>query len=186
MRELSFVVDSLLSLVVGVFLLRLVFQVVRTDFRNPLVQAVVRITNPVVMPLRKILPAIGRTDTASVVAVLAAQLLKSGLLLAMTGSHVPGLYTLSVLSVVDLADAALMLLLIAIFGYVILSWVPPGGYSPAGRIVSDIATPIMQPLRRLLPMAGGLDLSPVAAILLISVLRMVLNGRIAPFLIGLG
>ena len=81
MRELSFLIDTVLSLVVGAFLLRLLFQLVRTDFRNPLVQAVVRITNPLVMPLRRVLPPVGRLDSASLVALLLAQLVRTALVM---------------------------------------------------------------------------------------------------------
>jgi YggT family protein len=186
MRELIFVVDTLFSLVVGAFLLRLLFQLVRADFRNPFAQAIVRITNPLVVPLRKVLPPIGRVDTASVVAVVVAQMLRTGLVYAMSTGGAPPLVPLLLLSVVELLDTTLLLFLIAIFVYVLLSWVSPDGYSPIGRLLGSLVEPVLAPFRRALPSLGGLDLSPIVAILLISVLRMVLNGRVAPLLTGGG
>ncbi len=185
MRELSFVVDTVMGLVVGAFLLRLLLQWVRTDYRNPLVLAISRLTNPIVLPLRRALPSIGRLDTASVVATLGAQFLRSALLLLFSGTGVPGLAALVLLASVDLIDTVLLLYLGAIFIFVLLSWLAPDGYSPIGRLLGDLTEPLIRPLRRSLPALGGLDLSPLVAILLLSVLRMVLNGRIAPLLLTL-
>lgn len=186
MRELIFIFDSLLALVVGAFLLRLLFQLVRADFRNPLAQAIVKVTNPVVVPLRKVVPPIGRVDTASVVAVLLAQMLRTGIVYALGAGAAPPLGSLLALAVVALLDTTLLLFLIAIFVYVLLSWVSPDGYSPVGRLLGSLVEPVLGPFRRALPSLGGLDLSPIVVILLISVLRMVLNGRIAPLLTGGG
>jgi YggT family protein len=182
MRELIFIVDTLFALVVGAFLLRLLCQIVRTDFRNPLVQAIVRLTNPLVMPLRRVLPPIGRVDSASVVAVLLMQMLRTTLVLLLAGDGLPSVLPLLLLSVVELLDTTLLVLLGAIFLYVILSWVSPDGYTPAGRLLADLVEPLLRPFRRMVPPLGGLDLSPLLVILLLSVLRMVLNGRLAPLL----
>jgi YggT family protein len=186
MRELAFIVDSVMSLVVGAFLLRLLFQLLRTDFRNPLVQAVVRLTNPLVMPLRKILPPIGRVDTASVVAVLLAQVLQTVLLQFLQAGALPGVGVLLVVALVKVIDTTLLVFLVAIFLYVLLSWVAPDGYSPGGRLLADLVGPLLGPFRRAIPPLGGLDLSPLVVILLLSLLRMVLNDRILPLLLGLG
>jgi YggT family protein len=182
MPELKFIVDSLLALVVGAFLLRLLLQLARTDFRNPLVQAIVRVTNPLVMPLRRVLPPLGRVDTASVVALLLAQTLRTALGLLLGGAGVPGALRLLLLAVATLLDTTLIVFLIAVFAYVVLSWVAPDGYSPAGRVLSDLVEPLLRPFRRALPAFGGLDLSPLILILLLFVLQMVLRDRIIPLL----
>lgn len=186
MRELQYIVDWIFSFVVGVFLLRLLFQVLRTDFRNPLVQSIVRLTNPVILPLRRILPPIGRIDTASVAAVLLSQIVGTALSLLLAGIGLPSPALLLVNAVVTLLDTTLLLYLGAIFGYVLLSWIAPDSYNPAARVVGALVEPVLRPLRGALPLLGGLDLSPMVAILLLSVLRMVLNGRIAPLLAGIG
>jgi YggT family protein len=182
MRELLYIADTLFGLIVGAFLLRLLCQLVRTDFRNPLVQAVVRITNPLVMPLRRVLPPLGRLDTASLVAVLLAQLALTALVRLLMQGALPPVEYLLLRAVVDGLDTTLLIYLVAVFAYVVLSWVSPDGYNPAGRLLHDLVDPLLRPLRRALPPLAGLDLSPLALILLLSVLRMVLNGRIAPLL----
>jgi YggT family protein len=186
MRELHYVASWVFAFVVGAFLLRLLFQLVRTEFRNPLVQALVRLTNPLILPLRRILPPVGRIDTASVVAVLLVQVSATALLTLLSGFGLPSPLQLLLRATIALLDTTLSLYVVAIIGYVLLSWVAPDGYSPAGRALSDLVAPLLRPLRRALPMLGGLDLSPLVAILLLTVLQMVLNDRIAPLLFGLG
>lgn len=184
MPELSFLVNSIFSLVVGVFLLRLLFQLVRTDFRNPFVQAIVRLTNPVVMPLRRVLPPIGRVDTASVVAVIAAQLLQTALIELLYAGHLASARYLLITAVLTLVDTTLYGFLIAIFVWWVLGMVAPDTYNPVSRLLSAMIEPILRPFRRALPLVGGFDFSPLAVTLLIIVLRMILNDRIRPLLLG--
>jgi YggT family protein len=186
MRELHYIASWLFTFVVGAFLLRLLCQLVRTEFRNPLVQALTRLTNPVILPLRRILPPLGRVDTASVVAVLLAQLAATAVLTALAGFGLPGPVALLLRATIALADTTLSLYVVAIIGYVILSWVAPDGYNPAARVLGDLVTPLLRPLRRALPTLGGLDLSPLVAIMLLRVLQMVLDDRIGPLLYRLG
>jgi YggT family protein len=186
MRELHYIASWVFTFVVGAFLLRLLLQLVRTEFRNPLVQALVRLTNPLILPLRRILPPVGRVDTASVVAVLLVQVAATALLTLLAGFGVPSPLQLLLRATLALADTILSLYVVAIIGYVLLSWVASDGYNPAGRVLGDLVTPVLRPLRRALPTLGGLDLSPLVAIMLLTVLQMVLNDRIAPLLYGLG
>ena len=186
MRELLFVVDSLLALLVGAFLLRLLFQLVRVDFRNPLAQAILRVTNPLIVPLRRILPPFGRLDTASVAGLLLAQMLRSAIVLSLGGASLPSPLMLLLVSIAQLLDTTLLVFLVAVFVYVLLSWVAPGGYHAAARLLGALVEPLLGPFRRALPALGGLDLSPLVVVLLLSVLRMVLNGRIVPLFMGLG
>src|SRR5882672_12436851 len=90
MSAIIFIVETLLSLALFVVLARLLLQWTRADFRNPLCQAIVRLTNPLILPLRRILPPIGKVDTASVVAVVLVAIIKRGILFAMSGYGTPG------------------------------------------------------------------------------------------------
>jgi len=184
MRELVFVVDKLMALVVGAFMLRLLLQLTRADFRNPVAQAIVSLTNPLVLPLRRLLPAMGRIDTASVVAVLLVQIVHTALVTALSGAGVPGAAFLLTAAAIRLVDLILLLYFFAIFAYVLLSWVSTDGYSPLGRVLHDLCEPVMAPFRRAVPVLGGLDVSPAVVLILIAVLRMILNDRIAPALVG--
>ena len=185
MHELLFILQTLGELVVSAFLLRLLFQVIRTDFRNPLVQAIVRLTNPVILPLRKVLPPIGPLDTASITAAGVAEMLLWGALHLLLTGAMPSIGLLLASSAVEMARSTLSIYLLATFGYIILSWVAPNGYSPAGQVVADLTTPLLRRLRRAIPVIGGLDLSPMALILLIYLAQMILSERIRPLLISL-
>jgi YggT family protein len=181
MREIDYILGTILALAVGTFLLRLLMQFVRTDFRNPLAQAILKVTSPVVVPLRRVLPPIGRLDTASAVATLVAELIKLACHNLLQGQFTTaGLFAVDV--VVDLADTTLWIYLGAIFVYALLSWLDQGGYNPGARLLGDLTAPILRPLRRALPLVGGLDLSPFVAILLLRLAQMILLGRILPLL----
>src|SRR5215470_16963504 len=91
MTALIFIVDTLLSLALFVVLARLLLQWARADFRNPIAQAVVRITNPLILPLRRILPPMGKIDTASVVATVLVATIKFAILFQLTGFGTPSL-----------------------------------------------------------------------------------------------
>ena len=174
MSALIFVVQTLLSLTVFVFLLRLLLQWSRADFRNQVAQAVVRITNPVILPLRRVLPPIGKLDTASAVAVLLIAILEEGILLWLGG--IPIMYAGSYWPravLFRIIDITLTTYLYAIFIYALLGMVAPGGYSPVQSILTSLCEPVLRPFRRIIPPIGGIDLSPLwASIILIALLKL--------------
>ena len=155
MDALVFVVDAALTFTVYAFLLRVLLQLVRADFRNPLAQAVVALTNWLVLPLRKLLPPVGRFDTASLVALLAVQLVATLILFRLrTGVLYPFL-PLAAEALRSLALSTLLLYTILIFVYAALSFIAPGVRSPATALLAALCEPLLQPLRRVLPVVGG-------------------------------
>ena len=175
MDALYFLVDSLLTIAVYAFLLRVLLQLSRADFRNPLAQAVLALTNWLVMPLRRILPPAGRFDTASFAALIAVQLAASLILFRFrTGALFP-LVPLLVSALRSLALSTLLLYTILIFIYAALSFVAPGARSPATALLASLCEPLLRPLRRLLPDIGGIDFSPLVAILGLTALRILIG-----------
>lgn len=175
MNALLFIVETLLSLTVFVFLLRLLLQWSRADFRNQIAQAVVRITNPVILPLRRVLPPIGKIDTASVVAVILVATIEELVLYALTSGAYFGYWprTLILAIAIRIVVIAIWTYLYAIFIYALLSMVAPGGYSPMQSILASLCEPVLRPFRRIIPPVGGLDLSPLwAGIILFALLRL--------------
>ncbi|MDQ2641088.1 MAG: YggT family protein [Pseudomonadota bacterium] len=172
---LRYVLDILFTLYSAVLLLRLLLQVVRADFRNPLARAIVQLTNPVVLPLRKVLPPVGKVDTASLVAVVLCTLLKLWLLLALAGVPAPAPGRLLAATVLDVLDLVLITYLISMFLNALLSFVAPGNYSPAQALLASICNPVLNPIRRVIPPLGGLDLSPLWACIAIQALRIILR-----------
>jgi YggT family protein len=178
MSALIFIVDTLLSLVLFVFLARLLLQWARADFRNPIAQAVVRLTNPVILPLRRILPPIGKVDTASVVAVVLVAIIKVGILLALRGFGSPGVQLWVQSVAVELIEALLRTYFYAILLYALLSLIAPGGYSPLQSVLASVCEPVLRPFRRLIPPIAGIDLSPLWAVIAIQAILLLLPSAI--------
>jgi YggT family protein len=170
MAALIFIVDSILSLAVYAFLLRLLLQLSRGDFRNPLSQAIVKLTNWLVLPLRKVLPPIGRIDTASLVAVYLAQVAAVGIVFVMSTGLAMPVGDLLWWALRKAIVSTLQLYTVAIVVYALLSLVAPGTYSPAVGLLNSLCEPLLRPVRQLLPVIGGLDFSPLVVILVLQAL----------------
>jgi YggT family protein len=175
MAALIYIIDTLLTLCLVAVLLRLLLQWSRADFRNPLARSIVHLTNPVIVPLRRLLPAIGRLDTASCVALIVAALLQvsAGWLLSGLGPP-PGLLWLR-LALVAIVRITLWTYFFAIVLYAMLSLVAPGTYSPAQGLLVSLCEPVLRPFRRLIPPLGSLDLSPLWAGIAIQALLILLR-----------
>ena len=175
MSAITYIIETLLSLALFVVLARLLLQWTRADFRNPLCQAVVRITNPLILPLRRVLPPVGKIDTASVVAVLLVAIIDVACIFALQGVGMPPpvLWVRPVLT--EIARALLWTYLWAILFYALLSLIAPGGYSPLQSVLVTLCEPVLRPIRRVIPAVAGLDLSPLWALIAIQALLILLR-----------
>jgi YggT family protein len=179
MQSILFLIRTLGDLYVMTFVLRFLLQWVRADFYNPLAQFVVRATNPLVVPARRLIPAAGGVDLPTLIAMVLLEAALIWTMFALVSVTVaPVAFVLYV--VLRLISTTLYLYMLSIFLYVILSWIAPGGYHPVGRMLADLNEPLLWPLRRILPPIGGLDLAPMLAIILIIAARMALP--LPPFL----
>jgi YggT family protein len=167
---LYFIVRTLLSMLLFVFMLRVLLQWARADFRNPLAQAVVKITNPLVMPLRRVLPPIGKIDTSSIVAVLIVAALGELILSLFTGGYLPDPLRLTKLILLKIVWTMLNAYFWAIVIYAVLSMIAPGGYSPMQSLLGALVEPVLRPFRRILPPIAGIDFSPLWACIAIQAL----------------
>lgn len=174
MAALIFVVDALVTLVVIAFLLRLLLPLVRADLRNPIGQAVLRVTNPVVMPLRRLLGSAGRIDLASLLALLLVQLAGTAALGLMAGTHL-ALAPLLFRTLHDLAQTVLQFYFVAVLIYVLLSWIGPSGHGPAANLLGRLCDPLLAPVRRIVPPLGGLDLSALFVLIGLQALQILLR-----------
>ena len=175
MAALLFLIDTLLSLAQFVVLLRLLLQWARADFRNPLLRAIVQLSNPLLVPLRRVLPAIGRVDTASVVIVLALALLRAYVPTLLGLQPKLPLAALALVAAVQLLSYVLWIYFFSIFLYAMLSLIAPGTYSPAQALLTTLCEPVLRPLRRLIPPISNLDLSPLWAGIIIQALLILLR-----------
>jgi YggT family protein len=176
---LIYIISAITTIVVFVFMLRFLLPLLRADFRNPIAQGLLRITAPVVVPIRRIVPSIGSIDTATILVAFAVQFL-FGWLIQVLFAESPRLDVLAFMSVIELAVITIRIFIFAIFISIILSWIAPGQYSPISGLTATISEPVLRPFRRFIPSLGGFDISPIFAIILLTALTMVVGG-LRPF-----
>jgi YggT family protein len=175
MRDaLTFVFRTLLDLYIITFVLRIILQWVRADFRNPLTQFVLRVTNPLVIPARRLIPPAGNLDTATLVVVLLLELIMTLVMINVACLGSAGISQIIALTVLRVVYLTLRIYLFIILIYVVLSWISPGTHNPAVSLLSSIADPVLRPLRRVIPTIAGLDLSALFAIIGIQAFTMIL------------
>jgi YggT family protein len=176
MAALYYIVSTLLSLYVGVYLLRFLMQLVRADFRNQAGEAILSLTNPIIMPLRKVLPPMGKIDTATVVAVLLLTAAKVALLRILAGMSLPTpigwLYALTV----DIAVSLLWVMFWCIILSALIGFLTQGARTPVTALLHSISEPVLRPFRRYIPsFVGGFDLSYLWATIAIQALIILIG-----------
>jgi len=159
MEAIRFIVDTLLWLLVLAFVLRLLFQLVRADFRDPLADAIVRVTNWLILPLRRILPPVGKVDTATVVAVLLAAAARTAAKFLLAGIGLMDPLVFARITAVDLLDTILRVYLFAFLLYWVVGFVAQGAYAPGVRLLAQLCEPILRRVRRVIPPIGQIDFS---------------------------
>jgi len=175
MQAIYFIVDTLIGLYQVLLLLRLLMQLTRADFRNPIGRGIVQLTDPLILPLRKIFPPVGKIDSASVLAIIVVSALKALLLRLLMGFGLPGPLVMVNTVAIDLLRLVLRTYLISIILNAILSFVAPGNYSPAQSVLASICNPVLNPIRRMIPPIAGLDLSPLWACIAIQALLIIVR-----------
>lgn len=172
MTATLFLIQTLFGFYILAVMLRFLLQCVRADFYNPLVQFLVRITNPPLLPLRRIVPGYRGLDLASVILAFALQLAEV-LLLALLLGQSAGVGGLLLLTVAELLKLLINIYLWGVVIQAVLSWFNPDPYHPAARVLAQLTAPVLRPARRVLPPISGVDLSPmlvVVALIFVSLL----------------
>ena len=170
---LAFLVQVTFGFYVLVVVLRFLLQVLRADFYNPLSQFVVKLTTPVLRPLRRVIPGLWGLDVASIALAWVLAAIELGLLAAILGASFPALAPLA-WAVPELLALVLNIFLFAVIAQALLSWVNPDPYSPASVVLRDLTRPVLQPLRRLIPPLGGFDLTPMLAAIALVLAKMLI------------
>lgn len=164
-NSLTLFINPLLGLYILTFALRLGMQWVRADFRNPIVQFVLKVTNPLVMPFRSFLPPVYKIDTATALVYLLLCWGAISLLTTLECTLMPDLLTLFGLGLLYGIRLLLNTYSIVILGFVLMSWIGQGGHNPSvmmlANVLGALAKPVLTPVQRVLPSIAGLDLSPV-------------------------
>jgi YggT family protein len=150
----------------------------RVDFRNPIAQAILKFTGPLVVPLRRVLPAIRQFDTATFVAAFAVQYLALMIVMSLRGfgwMDVSGVWALlAFVALLRLAILSCTIFLFIIFVSIVIRLLAPYNPHPIAGLLHSLADPILRPFRGLIPAVGGFDLSPMIPIILLGALRVLL------------
>lgn len=168
-----FLIDTLFSLYILAVLLRFLLQWTGVDFYNPIWQFLLKITHPPLRWMRRVIPAMGRIDTSSLLLALLLQIIANFAILAIKGLTF-GFVALLLLSFTDLLKLLLDIFIYAIFAGAILSWFASGSYHAASGMLFSLTEPILNLCRRMLPDIGGIDLSPLAALVLLQITKMMI------------
>ncbi len=172
---LVYLIQTLLGLFLLAMLLRFLLQLVRADFYNPISQFLVKVSNPLVLPLRKVIPGYAGLDLASLLLAVLLQLLAIVAILLLSGNGIPSLPLLLIWSILGVISLLVNIYFFALLAMIILSWVAPGSNHPAIYLLYQITEPVMAPLRKLLPPMGGLDFSPILVFVLINIIQIALR-----------
>ncbi len=165
-QALYFVLKTLTQLYLLLLILRFWLPLFRADFRNPVAQGVLRLTSPLVVPLRRFIPPIGRIDTSTVLVAFAIEYALILVLLLLTGRSA-GIVPIGLTALIELAILSLNMFFFVVLIKIILSWVAPQNYNPVTAMLTTLSEPVLRPFRRLVPPIGGLDISPIFAIVLL-------------------
>jgi len=174
MNAVIFLVDTLFGLYLMVVLLRLWLQLAQADFYNPLSQFIVKATHPVVGPLRRIIPSIGRLDTACLLFAFVIAALKIVVLSLISYGAVSNPLGILVTSIYIVIGEAFRLILYVLIIRAVLSWISQG-QNPIEFLMQQLTEPLIAPVRRIIPPMGGLDLSPMVVIITLLFLMKLLG-----------
>ncbi|RLW68484.1 MAG: hypothetical protein B6D71_13690 [gamma proteobacterium symbiont of Stewartia floridana] len=172
-NPLVFLVQTLFGLYILAILLRFLLQVVRADFYNPISQFLVKVTNPPLKPLRRLIPGFGGIDISSLILAWLLKAVELFIVIMIAGQSASLLGPL-LLAIPELVELTINIFLFAVLIQVILSWVSPGNYNPAVTLLYSLTGPVMRPAQKLLPPVGGLDLSPMLVMIGLVLLKMLL------------
>ncbi len=173
-NPIIFLIQTLFGLYILAVLLRFLLQLVRADFYNPISQFLVKVTNPPLKLMRRIIPGLGGIDLASLILVWLLKSIEILLIILVSGSAV-NLVAPLLWAIPELAELLINIFFFSILIQVILSWVSPGNYNPAIGLLYSLTGPVLRPAQKLLPPMGGLDLSPMLVMIGLFLLKMMLD-----------
>ncbi|MDT8281739.1 MAG: YggT family protein [Gammaproteobacteria bacterium] len=170
-----FLIDTLFSVYIAIMLLRFILQQVGADFYNPISQFTVKATQPLVVTARRVIPSIGKIDSATLVLVFILILLKLLLLFSLSGLSFNAVQLL-IRGLYDLISLTFDIFIVALFVQAILSWINPDPYHPVSTLLRNLTYPVLRPVQKYVPPISGIDLSTLVALIgLMFLKRLVLS-----------
>ncbi|MGH1471925.1 MAG: YggT family protein [Cellvibrionaceae bacterium] len=188
------IVGTLGSLYLTVIVLRFLFQLAKADFYNPISQIIVKATNPVLIPIRRVIPGFYGIDISSIVFAILFHWLVIQILAFILGASIINPITAITWAVVGLISLIVNIYFYGMIIMIIASWIAPGSYNPILLLIRQIVAPITAPFRKIIPPMGGLDITPIFVFLALQVCRIMiqaiaqkvgLTAQVAPIVLGI-
>ncbi|NOY66507.1 MAG: YggT family protein [Gammaproteobacteria bacterium] len=167
----AFLISIIFGFIILMVMLRFILQWARADFYNPISQFIVKITDPMLKPFRRIIPGFGGLDIAAIVLMLILKFVEILLIVAIGGQSL-NLLVILIISATGLLSLFLYVFIFAIIIMAIASWIAPGNYNPVLNLIQQLIAPIMRPIQKRLKPVSGMDLSPLAALLILNLVVM--------------
>ena len=174
-----YVIRTIGSLYLLLIMLRFLFQLVRADFYNPVSQTIAKATNPLLLPLRKVIPGFFGIDLASLILGLLVQALVIQIIFFIVGYGFVGFFNLLAWAFVGILATFASIYFWGLIIIIIASWIAPFSHNPALVLVRQIVEPAMAPLRKIIPPLGVIDLSPIVAFMILHIINRYLIAAIA-------
>lgn len=169
-----FLIQSIFDLYIFILLLRVVLQWVNTDSHNPLFILVVRLTNPPLRPICRMIPSLHGIDFAAIILLLGLEMLKIAFLVWLQINTTPHFIGLIVLAFAELLNQLINIFFYAVIALTILSWISPLAHGPLVEILVRVSEPLIKPIRGILPSISGIDFSPLILIIGLKLLTILL------------
>jgi len=181
MAALRFIVGTVLDLYILTFILRFLLQWVRISSSNPFWHFILRVTDPIVQPLRRVVPGWRGLELVSPIVVLVLEVVAIIVLSRLASQGMPPLLAVLGIAFIRVFLGVLQLYTVALLVYVLLSWISPGVSNQLSRVLAVLCEPLLRPVRRILPVIGGFDLSPL--VVMIALQAITISVRLPPYLL---
>jgi len=181
-EALIFLIKIIFDLYFLAVLLRFLFQYFQVDFYNPFSQFILKITDPILVPLRNKLPATRKIDVAALLVLFGLKAVQFLGITLLIKKMLPNILGIVIWSLGELINQTINFFFFSVLLVVILSWVNPRNYNPFTALLIQITTPLMVPARKLIPLTIGIDLSPVLVLIVLKLAEILIANPI----IGLG
>ena len=173
-QAIIFLVKLFFDIYILALILRYLLTIVRVDSLNPLSTLIMKVTNPLLKPLRRTIPGYFGIDWASIISLFLVQSIEIILVALIITGGIPAFSGLTMLTIAYLLRTILYIYLFIIIIQVIISWINPNVYNPITTIMYQISEPILKPIRQFIPSSGGLDFSPLVALIIINLLMILI------------
>lgn len=174
LQALEFLVDTAFSLYILAILLRILLQWVKADFYNPLCQALIKITNPALLPLRRFIPGFFGMDWAAIILVFVLSIINQLILILLSNLKLVSVVGVLALAVGDVLSLTFFIYFFALLFMVISSWFSPHSHNPLGMALRQIIAPVLTPIQRRMPAVAGMDFSPLVFMIILGLIYIII------------